>query len=130
LVRDIENSYFELETPDDSVLHELLGHSISYRIAVGRHAGRKAFTLQTNPAQEQQSTDNQLAKANGFSLYAGVSATDHQRRKLEQLCHYIARPEKELETMLSDTFRVTVNLIRCAHGFACRVRRPRPRCTN
>ena len=92
LVRDIENSYLELETPDDSALHELLGHSISYRIAVGRHAGRKAFTLQTSPAQEQQSTDNQLAKANGFSLHAGVSAKDHQRRKLERLCRYIARP--------------------------------------
>ena len=28
---------------------ELLGHSITYRIAVGPHAGRKLFTLQTLP---------------------------------------------------------------------------------
>ena len=35
LVRDIENSYLQLETPDDSAMHDLLSHSITYRIAVG-----------------------------------------------------------------------------------------------
>jgi len=36
--------------------------------------------------------NHQLAGANGFSLHAGVSAKAHQRRKLERLCRYIARP--------------------------------------
>jgi hypothetical protein len=31
-------------------LDELLGHSITYRIAGGPHAGRKVFTLQTLPS--------------------------------------------------------------------------------
>jgi len=44
LVRDIENSYLQLEALDDSVMNDLLGHSITYRIAVGPQAGRKAFT--------------------------------------------------------------------------------------
>ncbi len=39
LVRDIENSYLQLEAPDDSAIHDLLGHSITYRIAVGPQAG-------------------------------------------------------------------------------------------
>jgi ribosomal protein S27E len=40
LVRDIENSYLALESTDASTMDDLLGHSISYRIAVGPHAGR------------------------------------------------------------------------------------------
>jgi len=33
-----------------------------------------------------------VAKANGFSLHAGVAAKAHQRHKLERLYRYIARP--------------------------------------
>ena len=52
--------------------------------------GRKAFTLQTVPAQEEGEEDRRLAKARGFSLHAGVAAQAHQRRKLERLHWYIA----------------------------------------
>jgi len=37
LVRDIENTYLALESTDSSTMDDLLGHSISYRIAVGLH---------------------------------------------------------------------------------------------
>jgi hypothetical protein len=33
-----------------------------------------------------------VAKANGFSLHAGVSCEGHQKNKRERLCRYIARP--------------------------------------
>ena len=33
-----------------------------------------------------------VAKANGFSLHAGVSCEGHERDKRERLCRYIARP--------------------------------------
>lgn len=92
LVRDIENTYLQLEPPDESAMNDLLGHSITYRIAVGPQAGRKAFTLQTIPAREQDHDHPNLAKTAGFSLHAGVAAKAHQRRKLERLCRYIARP--------------------------------------
>ncbi len=92
LVRDIENSFLQLEALDDSAINDLLGHSITYRIAVGPQAGRKAFTLQTVPARQDNDDNSQVAKANGFSLHAGVAAKAHQRRKLERLCRYIARP--------------------------------------
>ena len=67
-------------------MDDLLGHSITYRIAFGPQADRKAFTLQTVPAREEDSNNPKLAKANGFSLHAGVAAQAHQRRKLERLC--------------------------------------------
>ena len=46
LERDAENSYLALE-PDDDAMAQQQGHSITYRIAVGRHNGLKDFTLQT-----------------------------------------------------------------------------------
>lgn len=53
-------------------------------------------TLQTLAAQEEQEggSDNDLvAKEGGFSLHAGVSATAHERSKVDRLCRYISRPE-------------------------------------
>jgi len=35
LVRDIENTYLQLEPPDESAMNDLLGHSITCRVAVG-----------------------------------------------------------------------------------------------
>jgi hypothetical protein len=74
-------------------LEALLGHSITYRIAVGPNEGRKAFTLQTVAAAlSAPAGDERLAKRSGFSLHAGVAAAAHQRDKVERLCRYIARP--------------------------------------
>jgi hypothetical protein len=92
LVRDMENSYLTLEARDSSAMDDLIGHSVTCRIAVGPHQGRKAFTLQTIPAHTQERDDGGLAKAAGFSLHCGVVAGAHQRAKLERLCRYIARP--------------------------------------
>ena len=50
LERDAEPSYLALDAVDEDPLNQLLGHSITYRIAVGPQAGRKVFTLQTLPA--------------------------------------------------------------------------------
>ena len=94
VVRDVENNYLQLEAPDESAIDDLLGYSVSYRIAVGPNAGRKAFTLQTIPAPEDGKEDGRLARASGFSLHAGVATQAHQRRKLERLCRYIARPAR------------------------------------
>jgi hypothetical protein len=74
-------------------MHHLLGHSITYRIAVGPQQGRKVFTLQTLP---DCGSDDPCARTPGnvagFSLHAGVATKAHERDKLERLCRYIARP--------------------------------------
>ncbi len=72
LVRDIEDSYLQLESSDESAINDLISHSITYRIAVNPQAGRKAFTLQTMPALEEDSENSKLAKTAGFSLHAGA----------------------------------------------------------
>jgi hypothetical protein len=47
--------------------------------------------LQTVPATENGG-NSQAAKESGFSLHAGVVAQHWERKKLERLCRYIARP--------------------------------------
>jgi len=87
LERDAENSYLASEAVDNDPMNQLLGHSITYRIAVGPQAGRKVFTLQTLPACDEPFDDG-VGKVAGFSLHAGVSAKADERKKLERLCRY------------------------------------------
>jgi len=76
---------------EEDPMQQLLGHSITYRVAVGPQQGRKVFTLQTVPATKAD--DNaQAAKESGFSLHAGVVAQHWGRKRLERLCRYITRP--------------------------------------
>ena len=72
-------------------MDQLLGASITYRIAVGPHQGRKVFTLQTLPAWDDSFGD-EVGKVAGFSLHAGVMARADERQKLERLCRYVSRP--------------------------------------
>jgi len=50
--RDAENSYLAPEAVPEDPMAQLLGHSITYRIAVGPQAGRKVCTLQSLPGSE------------------------------------------------------------------------------
>ena len=43
LERDMENSYLASDAVEDDTMTPLLGHSITYRIAVGPLVGRKVF---------------------------------------------------------------------------------------
>ena len=78
LERDMENSYLTVDAVDDDPMHQLLGRSITYRIAVGPQAGRKVFTMQTLPACDE-SFDGRVGKVAGFSLHAGVAARADER---------------------------------------------------
>lgn len=91
--RDLENAWLSLDG-EAGALDDVLGHSITYRIAVGPRAGQKLFTLQTVPPRpEQLDRDaNGAARAGGFSLHAGVDVAPRDRSKLERLCRYVSRP--------------------------------------
>ncbi len=108
LERDEENSYLNLEEGDEDPMQQVLGCSVSYRIAIGPQQGRKVFTLQTIPAWEEDNRFAQVAKESGFSLHAGVAAEAWERQKLERLCRYISRPavsEKRLSLTPSGNIR-------------------------
>ena len=94
LERDAGHSYLTAEGVDtdlDSPMNQLLGSSITYRIAVGPQQGRKVFTLQTLPdCRADHPSAHTVGKVAGFSLHAGVATRAHEREKLERLCRYIA----------------------------------------
>ena len=72
---------------------QLIGSSVTYRLALGPQAGRKALMLRTiTPLAGEDLTNERVAKAYGFSLHAGVGCEAHQRALRERLCRYIARP--------------------------------------
>ena len=94
LVRDAENGYLGARAGRRGRPGASAGQlHCPYRIALGPHQGRKAFTLRTvapDPWGEEPSA--RVARASGFSLHAGVLAEAGEREKLERLCRYIARP--------------------------------------
>ena len=96
-MRDLEGGYLALDPGDQETLDELRGHSTPYRIARGPHAGRKALTLQILPSSGDD--ERPAARANGFSLHAGVVAAGDERAKLERLCRYITRPAVSTERL-------------------------------
>jgi hypothetical protein len=75
-------------------LDDLIGHSITYRIAVGLRAGQKLFSLQSASARLQglEGDPNGAARPGGFSLHAGIDIQPGKRAKLERACRYVRRP--------------------------------------
>jgi len=71
----------------------IVGAAITYRLAFGPNAGKKALTLRTVPANTSETKSNGLvSRQGGFSLHAGAACKSTQRKKLERLCRYMARP--------------------------------------
>ena len=79
-------------------MDDLLGHSITYRVAVGPRAGQKVFALQSVPAREEEPR-KAVAQYAGFSLHAGVGVQAEQRDKLERLARYVSRPPVSVERL-------------------------------
>ena len=77
---------------DETPMHQLLGSSVTYRIAVGPQKGNKVFTLLTLPDGGDEPFTTRVGNVAGFSLHAGVATRAHERDKLERLCRYITRP--------------------------------------
>jgi hypothetical protein len=95
LERDAGHAYLTANGVDEdpeSPMNQLLGSSITYRIAVGPQQGRKVFTLQTLPDESDGLSSNSVGETAGFSLHAGVATRAHERAKLERLCRYVTRP--------------------------------------
>jgi hypothetical protein len=81
-----------LYSDEEDAMPGIVSASISYRLAFGPNAGKKALTLQTLPATESEHHDEQASQRAGFSLHAGVACKADQRKKLEGLCRYTTRP--------------------------------------
>jgi hypothetical protein len=113
LEQDAENAWLDLDPAEDTdAMPEILGSSVSYRIAVGPQQGRKAFMIRTiRPLDRPDPGLERVAKANGFSLHAGVGCEGHQKEKRERLFRYISRPAVATPRLsLSSTGKVVYTL--------------------
>jgi hypothetical protein len=113
LEQDTESAWLDLDPAEDTdAMPQILGSSISYRIAIGPQQGRKAFMIRTiRPIDSPDPGLERVGKANGFSLHAGVCCEGHQKNKRERLCRYIARPAIAIPRLsLSSTGKVVYTL--------------------
>jgi hypothetical protein len=99
LARDCENSFLTFDPAAGGPMDDLLGHSITYRVAVGPRTGHKAFTLHTVPVQSPEKPRQGVAQWAGFSLHAGIGIDPEQREKLERLTRYVSRPPVSVERL-------------------------------
>jgi hypothetical protein len=100
ITRDCENTYLAFDPAESGgPLQDLIGHSITYRIATGPRQGQKVLTLKTLPAHDERPDEDRLARAHGFSLHAGVGVAGAERTRLEHLVRYVARPALALERL-------------------------------
>jgi len=103
---DEEQLWLDLDPDGEEALTQLQGASIRYRIAVGPIAGRKTLRLHTpeaaldGPGREPPKPFT--AARDGFSLNAAVACKARDRRKLERLCRYVARPAIACERLSRD----------------------------
>jgi hypothetical protein len=68
LERDAENSYLAAGAVDEGPMDQLLGRSITYRMAIGLQRGCKVFTLQTLPESDPyEPFADTVGKAGRFS---------------------------------------------------------------
>ena len=82
LERDTGQPYLTSEAlggDDETPMHQLLGSSVTYRIAVGPQQGRKVMTLQTLPDYGDEPFTTRVGNVAGFSLHAGVATRAHER---------------------------------------------------
>jgi hypothetical protein len=92
----------ELLAEDQPLLAGLAAASIRSRIATGRRAGQKVLRRgdRIDPeemGQEPGRTD--CVAGGGFSLHAGVAVPAGDRKRLERLCRYVARPPVATERL-------------------------------
>jgi hypothetical protein len=134
---DGEQAWLDLDGDDagEDALAQLQGASVRYRIAVGPIAGRKTLRLHTPGAglEGRAPAKPFTAERDGFSLNAAVACRAEERRKLERLCRYVARPPVALQRLSRDgdglvvyalkrAFRDGTTHVCCTWMYECRGR--------
>jgi hypothetical protein len=78
----------------DSALPQIADASVRGRLSGGARAGQRVLRLgdriDVDDLEERHTP--LCARVGGVSLHAGVSVPAHDRRRLERLCRYVARP--------------------------------------
>ena len=83
------NNFLEFGREAGGAMDDRIGHSSTYRVAVGPRAGQNVFALQTVSAREAGPGPG-VAQYARFSLHAGLGVEANQRAKLERLARSVS----------------------------------------
>jgi hypothetical protein len=86
---------------EEPLLAALYGASVAGRIATGRRAGQRVVRIGDciDPEGPPALEGARCASASGVSLHANVAVPARDRRRLERLCRYVARPPVATERL-------------------------------
>jgi len=86
---------------DEPLLAQLYGASVASRIATGRRAGQRVLRVGDciDPDDLPALEGERCASVSGVSLHANVAVPARDRRRLERLCRYVARPPVATERL-------------------------------
>ncbi|MBW2244149.1 MAG: transposase [Deltaproteobacteria bacterium] len=89
---------------DEPLLASLAAASLRGHIATGPHAGQRLLRLGDRALPEECAasgarSEPSCANQDGFSLHATVAVPARDRRRLERLCRYVARPPLATERL-------------------------------
>ena len=84
LEQDIESAWLELDPAEDTdTMPQILGSSVSHRIAIGPQQGRKAFMIRTvRPLDRPDSGLERVAKADSPTVFDSKRAKRWRRRSI------------------------------------------------
>jgi len=78
---------------NDPTVAACYGASVANRVATGERAGRKVERLGDRvDVEDLHAASNRCASVQGYSLHANVAVPARDRKRLERLCRYVARP--------------------------------------
>jgi len=86
---------------EQPLLAQLYGASVAGRIATGPRAGQRVLRVgdRIDPKALPALEGERCASARGVSLHANVAVPARDRRRLERLCRYVARPPVATERL-------------------------------
>jgi hypothetical protein len=84
---------------EEPTMAELFGASITGRLATGPNAGQKVMTAGEFHDENFEGHGFRCAMVSGFSVHAGVSIRAEDRKGLERLLRYAARPPVALDRL-------------------------------
>ncbi len=86
---------------DEPLLAQLYGASVAGRIATGRRAGQRVLRVGDciDPEDLPVLEGARCASVSGVGLHANVAVPAGDRRRLERLCRYVARPPVTTERL-------------------------------
>lgn len=90
--RGILDDYGSTFAEEQPLLSGCSAASASNRVASGKRQGKRVRRIRTTPPTARLDRDVLAAEYNGFNLHAGTRVPAHDRKRLERLARYAARP--------------------------------------